>query len=233
VERSQRSLADFGARGVEKLKIIADKREFNSSVVRQLASREVIIESVQLDVGDYLISERIGVERKEVDDFLASLMDGRLFQQAKALTRAYQAPLMILEGEGLVGRRNISPDAIYGALASLTTDFGLTILSSKNETETANILLALAKRELAEGKTPGIRGEKGTMLLQERQQFIIEGLPGVSGILAQRLLAHFGSVKAVLEASEEELQKVKGIGKGIAKSIREAVDSKYYSKESE
>ncbi len=231
--KSQRRLGDFEKKPDEKLKIIADTREFNSPVVRNLAKRDVIIESVQLDIGDYLISERVGVERKEVDDFLASLMDGRLFQQARTLKRAYQSPLMIIEGEDLFSRRRISPDAIYGALASITVDFGIPIMSTKDDKETAELLLAITKREAAEGRTPGIRGEKGTMLLQERQQFILEGLPNVSGIIAQRLLAHFGSVSAVLEASDKDLQKVKGVGKVIAKGIRETLDAPYYSKEKE
>jgi len=71
------------------------------------------------------------------------------------------------------------------------------------------------------------------MLLQERQQFILEGLPNVSGIIAQRLLAHFGSVSAVLKAGEKDLQKVQGVGKIIAKGIRESLDAPYYSKERE
>jgi len=239
VEKDQRKLGDFEKRQEltkdqdSPLKIIADTREFKSPVVKNLARKDVIIESVQLDVGDYLISERVGVERKEAEDFLASLMDGRLFQQARSLRRAYQSPLMILEGEDLFSRRRISEDAIYGALASITVDFGIPIISTKDDRETAQVLLAVAKREAAEGRIPGIRGEKGTMMLQERQQFIIEGLPNISGVIAQRLLAHFGSVSSVLEASEKDLMKVKGVGKKIAKGIRETLDAPYYSKEKE
>lgn len=232
VEKDQRSLGDFEKKS-EKLKIIADTREFKSPVVRNLAKKDVIIEPVQLDVGDYLISERVGVERKEVGDFLASLMDGRLFSQASALRKTYQSPLMIIEGDDLFSRRRISQDAIYGALASITVDFGIPIFSTKDDVETARVLLAIAKREAAEGRIPGIRGDKGTMLLQERQQFIIEGLPNISGVIAQRLLAHFGSVSAVLAASEKDLQNVKGVGKKIAKDIRETLDAPYYSKEKE
>ena len=241
MERDQRTLGDFGARktgaGHTKkeerpepiLKIIADTREFKSSVVRHLATWDVIIESKQLDVGDYLISERVGIERKEVDDFLSSMMDGRLFSQVKALKGAYQSPLIIIEGESLFNRRRISADAIRGALASITTDFGVPLMFTASDEETARFILALVKREIAEGRKPGIRGEKGTMLVQERQQFIIEGLPNISGVIAQRLLSHFGSVRAVLEASEKELMEVQGVGKVIARGIRETLDAPYYS----
>lgn len=235
-EKDQRTLGDFGPKKkIEKeelvLKLIADTREFKSSVVRYLATWDVIVQSKQLDVGDYLISERVGVERKEVDDFLSSMMDGRLFSQVKALKRAYQSPLIIIEGESLFNRRQIPADAIRGALASITTDFGVPIMFTPDDKETAEFLRALIKRELAEGRTLGIRGEKGTMLVQERQQFIIEGLPNISGVIAQRLLSHFGSVKAVLDASEKELMEVQGVGKVIAKGIRETLEAPYYSKE--
>jgi len=236
-EKDQRTLGDFGQKKKAEtkpepvLKIIADTREFKSSVVRNLATWDVIVESKQLDVGDYLISERVGVERKEVDDFLSSMMDGRLFSQVKALKRAYQSPLIIIEGESLFNRRQIPADAIRGALASITTNFGVPLMFTKDDQDTAQFLLTLVKREAAEGRKPGIRGEKGTMLVQERQQFIIEGLPNISGVIAQRLLAHFGSVRAVLEADEKELMKVQGVGKVIAKGIRDTLEAPYYSKE--
>ncbi|MFO7618584.1 MAG: DEAD/DEAH box helicase, partial [Thermoplasmata archaeon] len=214
----------------ERLRLIADTREFKSSVVRHLAVKDLIVESKQLDVGDYLISERVGVERKEVEDFISSVMDGRLFQQVKALKRAYQSPLIIIEGRDLYTRR-LSADAVRGALASITVDFGVPVFFTTDDRDTAEFLIALVKRETAEGRRPGIRGEKGTMLVQERQQFILEGLPNVSGVMAQRLLAHFGSVKAVLEATEDELMEVRGVGKIIAKGIRDTIDAKYYSTE--
>lgn len=231
-EKNQRTLGSFepGEPKQERLRIIADTREFKSSVVRHLAVKDIIVESKQLDIGDYLVSERVGVERKEVEDFIASIMDGRLFQQVKALKRAYMSPLIIIEGQDLYSRR-LSAEAIRGTLAAITVDFGVPIMFTANDSETAEFILTLVKREAAEGRIPGIRGEKGTMLIQERQQFIIEGFPNISGIIAQRLLSHFGSVKAILEATDEELMEVKGVGKGIAKGIRETIEARYYSKE--
>ncbi len=232
-DKSQRTLGEFGPEKPEqeRLRIIADTREFKSSVVRHLAVKDVIVESRQLDIGDYLVSERVGIERKEAVDFVASVMDGRLFQQVKALKRAYLSPLIIIEGDIRSGR--LSAESVRGVLASITVDFGVPVMFTADDLETAEFLLTLIKRESQEGRTPGIRGEKGTMLVQERQQFILEGLPNVSGVLAQRLLSHFGSVRAVFEATEEQLQEVKGVGRGIARAIHETIDAKYYSKEKE
>lgn len=231
-DRNQKTLVEFEKEEpeVEKLKIIADTREFNSAVVRHLSVKNIIVEPKQLDTGDYIVSERVGIERKEVNDFVVSIMDGRLFQQVKELKRAYQSPLIIIEGKDLYSRR-LSPEAIRGALASITIDFNVPVMFTDDDLDTAEFLVALVKREAAHGRKAGIRGEKGAMLVQERQQFILEGLPNVSGVMAQRLLSHFGSVRAVMEATVDELMEVKGVGKVIAKGIRETVDSKYYSTE--
>jgi Fanconi anemia group M protein len=225
----QSRLFDF--EGKEKMPtIIADTREFNSDVVRELARKGIVVDSRQLDVGDYVLSERLAVERKEAGDFLSSLMDGRLFSQLKLLNSAYINPILVLEGGNLFGRRGISDSAIYGALASIVSDFNISIFQTADMKETANLLASMAKREIAQGRTVGLRGDKVSMSLKERQQFIIEGLPGVSATLAQRLLDHFGSVEAVIKANEKDLCKVKGIGDTIARNIVEVIRSGYLKK---
>jgi Fanconi anemia group M protein len=227
-KKGQAKLFEF--QGSErKTKIIADTREFNSDVVRELSRKGIVVDSMQLDVGDYILSDRLAVERKESKDFLKSLMDGRLFSQLKLLKSAYINPILVLEGEELLGR-GISDAAIYGALASIISDFKIPIIQTSNMKETANLLAVMAKREISEKRQIGIRGDKVSMSLQERQQFIIEGLPGVSATLAQRLLDHFGSVEAVISASEKDLCEVKGIGDTIAKSIVEVIKSGYLKK---
>jgi Fanconi anemia group M protein len=227
--KGQARLFDFDSKS-GKTTIIADTREFNSDVVRELSRKGVVVDSQQLDVGDYILSDRLAVERKEVDDFLSSLMDGRLFSQLKLLKSAYMNPILVLEGEGLFGRRGVSDQAIIGALASITVDFNMPFFTTVNAKETANFLAMMAKREREEGRPVGIRGEKVSMSLTERQQFIIEGLPGVSATLALRLLDHFGSVKAVMKADVSELCEVKGIGDTIAKGIVETIRSGYLRK---
>jgi Fanconi anemia group M protein len=228
-KKGQARLLDFEKKE-KKPTIIADTREFNSEVVRELSRKGLIVESQQLDVADYVLSDRLAVERKEVSDFIHSLMDGRLFSQLKMLKGAYINPILVIEGEGLFTRGGVNQNAIFGALASIITDFNISVILTNDDTETANLLTMMARREIAEGRLVGIRGEKVTMSKREQQQFIIEGLPGVSATLAQRLLAHFGSVKAVMDADEKQLSEVKGIGETIAKGIVETVRGGYLKK---
>ena len=63
--------------------------------------------------------------------------------------------------------------------------------------------------------------QMGRLLSKKRPVFLIEGLPGVGVKRARQLLAHFGNVRAVIQASIEELQEVDGIGKQIAQTIYE------------
>jgi Fanconi anemia group M protein len=46
-------------------------------------------------------------------------------------------------------------------------------------------------------------------------------------VLARRLLSHFGSVQAVMNATEGELTAVDGIGEKKAAKIRETIKSTY------
>ena len=225
--KGQLRLGDFPPEKAEPLTVLVDHREFNSGVVRELSRNEVRVVPHQLAVADFVLSDRVGVERKEVRDFVGSLLDGRLFHQLKDLRGAYLRPLLILEGENVYGVSGVSQESIMGALASIVTDYAIPMIFTRNETETARMLVAIAKREQGEGRIPAIRGEKGTLSLPERQQFIVEGLPHVSGTLSQRLLAQLGSVFNVFNAGVEELSQVKGVGRKTAEEVFRTVRSPY------
>lgn len=227
-KQSQTTLTDYQKEKEKQVKIIADHREYRSPVVRNLTIKDAFVEPQQLNTGDYVLSTRIGVERKTVDDFLQSLIDGKLFDQISRLRDAYPRPILIIEGDGLLTKRNISHNAIFGSIVSITVDFGVPIITTKNPLETADLLYIMAKREQRDEKRPiAVRGEKTPMSLREKQQFIVEGLPNVSAVLAKRLLERFGSIKDIVNASDEELREVAGIGKGIASEILEILNAKY------
>ncbi len=214
------------------MKVIADHRESSSNVIREIYKLDLDVEMQQLDVGDFILSERVGVERKTVGDFLSSLIDGRLLEQTKNLSETFERPLLILEGEGLYTERGIHPNAIRGALSCITIDYNIPILSTKSEKETAKIIASIVEREQEEEESEvPIRGERKSLTLNELQRFVVEGLPGVSAVLTKRLLSHFESVKNVMTASEEDLKQVHGIGDEKAKEIRRILEAEYVGDE--
>ena len=229
-KNNQKTLMDYGKKP-EKINIIIDNREYRSNVAKNLMSKDISIEPSQLDVGDYIVSSRIGVERKNVDDFLDSLINGNLFKQMSRLKESYSRPVLILEGENIFTKRNINQNAIFGSLASITIDFGIPVLTTKNEKETADLLGVMAKREQkTDKKSIIIRGDKPQMSLIEQQRYLVEGLPNVSAVLAKRLLNHFGSIRDIANASIDELKQVHGIGEHIASDIVNLFTAEYLSK---
>lgn len=232
---SEKPLTAFQPQEVEsetpRITIITDHREFNSAVVRELSKANVIVRPETLAVGDYVLSDRVAVERKAAEDFASSLIDGRLFQQVRALRDAYSAAIVIVEGDGLLTARKISEDAIYGAIASIVTDYRVTVLMAKDAAETARMLAAIARREqLKEQRPIAVRASKGAMTEDERLRFIVEGFPHVSAVLARRLLEKFGTVREIANASPEELRAVDGIGPATADAIHRALRAQYVGK---
>lgn len=210
------------------MKVIADHREASSNVIREIYRLDIEVEMKQLDVGDFILSERVGVERKTVRDFLQSLIDGRLLEQSKNLAETFERPLLILEGNGLYSERGIHPNAIRGALACITVDYQVPIISTEDEKATAKIIASIVSREQeGEDREVPIRGERKSLTLSELQRFVVEGLPGVSAVLAKRLLEHFGSVERLMKAPEGELKEVHGIGKEKSREIRRVLEAIY------
>ena len=212
------------------VKIIVDYRELRNNVAKKLFDKDVEIDSQKLDVGDFILSEDVCVELKKVDDFVNSLVDGRLFVQAKHLKSNFKKPIYIIEGElaNIFEIRNVHPKAIRSALISLMLDYQIPILFAHTEEETAELLHTIAEREQTDrNKEIALRGTRKAFSLAEQQQFFIEGLPKIGPSLAKSLLAHFGSCSAILNASHEELTKVDKVGNKKAETIRSLVDESY------
>ncbi len=225
-KKGQLRLFDFEE---QKPEIYVDTREFRSDVVKHLSENYRIV-SRQLEIGDYVISDRIVVERKSVDDFLESLKDGRLFSQLVEMKRNYPIPVLVIEGESLF-IRGFHENSIYGALASIIADYNVPIIFTKNARETAKFIDSLMRRELSGRREVALRKEKRVMTDEERQRYIVESLPNVSAKLSQRLLEHFGSVRDVINAEVGELIQVRGIGRKTAEEIYEIVNKKYRRKD--
>jgi Fanconi anemia group M protein len=216
----------------QKIKIIIDSRESSSPIIKELSKFDLSIELKSLEIGDYVLSDRIVIEKKTTEDFIASIVDGRLFNQLIKLKNTYESPLVIIEGESLYTSRAIRLESIMGAIASVIIDYKIPIIWTRNPIETASLLFHIAKREqLKEKHEPRIRYESKPKSLDEIKEYIVAGLPHINTTLAKRLLKRFKTVEKIFTASEKELQEVDGIGKKISEEIKKVLTEEY--KESE
>jgi ERCC4-related helicase/ERCC4-type nuclease len=213
------------------VEIVVDQRELDSHIARDLSKREgVAVRLETLEVGDYVLSDRVAVERKSVEDFLDTLVGGdrSMFEQVGDAARHYARPVVIIEGERLYESRNVHPNAVRGALASLAVDFGASVIRTTDEEETADMLEVIARREQERAnRAVRVHGEKAGKTLTEQQEYVVGAIAEVGPVTARSLLTHFGSVEAVMTAEKEELLEVKGVGEVTATRIREVVAAKY------
>lgn len=77
--------------------VIVDVREFRSSLPSLLHVKGLKIRPCTLEVGDYILSHTICVERKSVTDLIGSFKNGRLYTQAEAMTIHYKHPILLIE----------------------------------------------------------------------------------------------------------------------------------------
>lgn len=227
VPEKQKQLFDYSG---DSIQVYVDQREIRSGVARALEKAGVDITLVTLEVGDYILSDRVAVERKTDMDFLDSIIDKdrNIFNQLSDLARTYERPVLIIEGENLYTGRQIHPNAIRGVLASIALDFGIPIINSKDEEDTAALIQVMAKREqVDEKRTPSLHGRKSAMTLKEQQEYIVSSISNIGPAAAHKLLLHFGSVEKVMRASLEELMGVESIGPKTAHRIREVVGGEY------
>jgi len=204
------------------IQVVADDREVAGGVVAELRKfPEIGVTVRRLRCGDYQVGENFLVERKTLPDFAASVMDGRLFRQASAMTRESRRGVIILEGRPATARRmGLTRESLQGALITIGVFYGLAVLRSGGPAETARLLSYLGDQagRFASGSLvrPGWR-PRGK---RARQLFLLQGLPGVGPGRAARLLDRFGTVGNVAAASLEELSSLDGIGAATAAKIR-------------
>ncbi len=206
--------------------IYVDSREMKSGVVKELYSN-VELKVKNLEVADYVLSDRVAVERKTSDDFVESLIKGDrdLFSQLLSLRKSYPRPILIIEGE-IYGR--LHPNAIRGALAAIVVDLGIPVIQTKSPKETSEILIAIARREQElKDREVILHTGKTKKSLKEQQEYIVSAISNIGPVIARNLLRHFKTIENIVNASEEELMEVPKVGRKTAKKIKEVLTTPY------
>ena len=134
-------------------RVIVDVREFRSSLPSILHKQRMEVVPVTLEVGDYILTPQICVERKTVDDLIGSLASGRLYSQAESMSAYYEKPVLLIEFDEnrsffLENTDDISPFSISSKLVLLTLHFPkLRILWSASPYITADMFAELKKNQ--------------------------------------------------------------------------------------
>ncbi len=160
-----------------RVSVIADDRERDPALREALlALPELEVRWKRLVLGDFLVDQRLIVERKTVLDFAVSVVDGRLFSQCRRLAGCGLCPVLVLEGtQAMLAGRAFSRDALLGAMVTVQLVFGIPVLRSVSPSETVRLLRIVAcqtaRLEAGRVHRPGYRPRSR----RGRQSFLLQG----------------------------------------------------------
>jgi ERCC4-type nuclease len=196
--------------------VLCDHGERRSGVPAELERLGVEVAGARLPAGDYVLSDRLVVERKGPADLAASIKDRRLFEQLTRLADAYPSVVLIVEGDPV----HMHTAAWQGALGRALT-LGASVLRTCDARDTAEWIARLYRLEAKPASEPrGMpRVRRPTQDDIQTAEDVLRCLPGISTVGAGRLLAHFGSLERVFAAREDELLAVRGIGPVRARAL--------------
>jgi DNA excision repair protein ERCC-4 len=205
-------------------RLSVDHSERHSALLEAARRSSVFdVRMVRLGAGDYLIDDEVLVERKTIGDFVASLVDGRLFPQTARLAHSRYRSLLLIEGPRSTSTPDVHPHAVEGAVVSLAAMWRLPVLHS-SEPEHSLLILRLLADQVTRSHQPVLRRfDRKPKRHASRRLFVLQGLPGVGPAIASRLLDRFGSIERVVGADVSALAEVRGIGPKKAALIRELV----------
>jgi len=177
----------------------------------------IAFEKSHLLIGDVVFDHTVCIERKEANDFVASIVDKRIISQVNDMQNNYDFCYLIIVGNPMSVFTGMHPNCIRGMIASITARTRIKIVRVDSNDEFAYMCKLLISKSL-DGKSYTenkiLKLNKTSIALR-----ILTQIEGISEVRAKSLLEQFGSLKSIISANESELIKVIGIGKKSAENI--------------
>ncbi|XP_010325528.2 DNA repair endonuclease UVH1 [Solanum lycopersicum] len=237
-----------GRREAEKeMQVIVDMREFMSTLPNVLHQKGMRIIPVTLEVGDYILSPLICVERKSISDLFGSFASGRLYHQVEMMSRYYRIPVLLIEfsqdksfsfqSASEIGD-DVTPNSIISKLSLLVLHFPrLRIIWSRSLHATAEIFASLKSNQDEPDEVKAIRvgvpSEEGVVENDVRAENyntsaveMLRRLPGVTDSNYRAIMDGCKSLAELAMLPMERLAELMG-GQKAAKMLREFLDAKY------
>ena len=202
----------------------------DGNIARLLQGNGIQTDPVTDDEGPvdrFIVSRKLAVERFTGTHFLHGIADKTLFASAIYLREHFETPVIIVEGRVNYDYRQFSRQAVQGALSALMLEYGMNVLMTADDAETAQLITMMARQDQIGIPEISLVPKRKAVGLADMQRRVIEMLPGCGRMLARELLRHFGSVEAILNAGPEDLRSIKGVGAKTAKQIIGVLHARY------
>ena len=125
--------------------IKCDDRE-KPEVLKILKDIGVSVIKCRMNEGDYIWRDKICVERKSIDDFCGSIMDGRLSSQIEKMKSKYSNVIILISGKISERTSEIHENCILGKMASIIVKHKVNIIQIDNDKQLAYIMKRIFER---------------------------------------------------------------------------------------
>lgn len=191
----------------------------------------------RLDVGDAMVcgETKIVIERKTWNDLLASICDGRFSEQKSRMVEPQTSYVIIIEGEiqnWHGGSNAIKNQCAWAAVIKTVMRDNIAIFHAANTASVAEIITYLYKQlkddTLLQRKgcaTPGVSKRKRENLSDPSKvlRAMVMTIPGLSANRADAILTEFPTVRALTDASIEEISNIKCNGRCIGRNLGNSI----------
>ena len=207
------------------LEIVVDMREFMSALPCVLHAAGFKVRPTTLEVGDYILTPDICVERKAIPDLIQSFASGRLISQVEAMCKYYKTPVLLIEFDGekafaLSAAADLprfpGQNHIITKISMLAIQFPkLRMIWSRSMQMTAEVFASLKAIEpepvLEVAQKIGVPDADGDVYklvqddLNDMAVDLLRRLPGITDRNYRKVIAKVESIEKMCDLSEEEL----------------------------
>ena len=191
----------------------------------------------------------VGVERKEIGDFVASITSGRLAgHQLPGLIKSYNFIYIVVEGlwrsnprDGslevyrsrqwlpLGNGKGFMGSGVWNTMNSIQIFTPARVFRTRNQRETVDLVMSLYKwfqKDFDKHQShAALHVPQHTVEFSEPSplRMVAAALPGIGGGRSKDAANHFKSIKEMIEAPAKEWMKIKGIGKRTADKVTQII----------
>lgn len=204
-----------------------DDRESDWLITRLTGVQNLHVIRTRLPVGDFRArhgDRELLFERKTSADLVASLQDGRMTTQVRALSELGSPCCFVVEG-GVFGNRGLPITKLAAMQSRLMFGMRMPVIETIDQSHTAYAMVT-AIRDHFFGVADKFDLEpvrlKGAGPI-EIAKVMLETIPGISPTRSTALLKRFGSLAGITRASVERIAEIDGIGKKTAEKLHEVL----------
>jgi len=208
--------------------IISDSRE--SKCIQLLKSKKSNVKVEFLECGDYLLPDGYAIERKKGKDFVASIMDKRIYKQLNNLVQ-YDNPMIAIITDNIwrdfyFSKSKYIHSVYHGTLTTIVAKYPkVKILQFECDEDFVDFIVSLDKKlcddEKHERPTPMMRKATSS---QEIKENCLTAIPGVGIKMSKKLLKKFGSINNISKTKVDDLLEIEKLGKVVASRILEMLN---------